>query len=112
VDRTQCSVHQGISVTVSGTGSRVINATLFSGYNCNLAQTLLDNLNDGYPNIAGSGIWLFANAGAVPPVSPYNPATSAVWWVGNEPFERDGYPPANEPTSGCVNYNVDTPPCQ
>jgi hypothetical protein len=107
---TEC-LHQAISVNVSGTGSQVINATLFSGYGCNPNQ-LTDNFNDGFPGLSGSGIWIFTNHGAVPPVSATDPETSAIWWVGNEPFTRDGYPPSDEPSSGCVNYGLTTPPCQ
>jgi hypothetical protein len=101
----ECGNHQGINVTFPN-GPQLLNATLFAGEGCS-PNALNDNLNDRQTTM-GTGIWFFTDDADVAGVSA-SYATSAIWWVG--PL-TGAYPPAGAPTTGCINYTIDTPMCQ
>jgi hypothetical protein len=101
----ECGNHQGINVTFPN-GPQLLNATLFAGLDCS-QNALNDNFNDRQTTM-GTGIWFFTDDADVAGVSASYP-TSVIWWVG--PL-TGAYPPAGAPTTGCINYTIDTPMCQ
>lgn len=102
----ECGNHQAIDVTFPN-GPQLLNATLFAGTDCS-PSAQQDNFND-QQNTRGTALWMFTDDAAIAGVSPSNP-TSAIWWVG--PLTSSGYPPANAPTTGCINYTSAMAMCQ